>query len=178
MTDINQLMERNARYSDGFPHASLPIMPAFMTIVLTCADARVDPAHFLELEPGEVVVLRNLGGRVNEPAIESIAMLDTLSKGVSGGAARIEVAVVHHNDCGVARFGNPQLQQALAKRINRDPSAIQDMVIVNPRASASADAELLAASPLIGPTVKVTGYFYDVTTGNLEKVRSAVSAGV
>lgn len=177
MSDFKQLIERNTEFSQGFSHGSLPIMPEFLTIVLTCVDARVDPAHFLALQPGELVVVRNLGGRVNDSAIESIAILDTLAQKLGGGK-NVEVAVVHHNDCGVSRFSNPQLQQVLAQRINRDPSVIQEMVIVDPNESATADVELLKSSPLLGPAFNATGYVYDVTTGTLEKARSVVAAEV
>lgn len=177
MSAFEQLMERNATYADGFTQGDLQVMPAFMTIVLTCVDARVDPAQFLLLEPGEVVVLRNLGGRVNDSIIESVAMLDTLTKKATGNEnLNVEVAVIHHNDCGVSRFANPQLQQALAHRINRDASVVQEMVITDPHESAVADAELLESSSLLGPAMKATGYAYDVTTGTLEKARTAVTA--
>ncbi len=174
MNAFEQLIERNVEYSEDFQHASLQIMPAFMTVVLTCADARVDPAHFLGLGPGEVVVLRNIGGRVNDSIIESVAILDTLAQKIGNGN-RVNVAVVHHNDCGVSRFANPQLQQSLAHRINRDPSVIQEMVITDPNGSAAADAVLLESAPQIGPGVTATGYVYDVTTGTLEKANAVAT---
>ena len=48
---------------DQNPQGDLPILPRRPTIVLTCLDSRVDPAHFLGLELGDALVLRNTGGR-------------------------------------------------------------------------------------------------------------------
>ncbi len=176
MSNFNQLLDRNVNYTRGFSHGSLQIMPKLPTVVLTCVDARVDPAHFLGIEPGEVVVIRNLGGRVDDSVIESVAILDSLAKRFAGEEAAIEVAVIHHNDCGVSRFSNPQLQQALAQRIKREASEIQEMAIGDPHESASMDADRLNASPLLNPTVKATGYVYDVTTGSLEKAGSLATS--
>ena len=60
------LLERNRTLARTFTGGELPIRPRFGQLVLSCVDARTDPAHYLGLEPGDAVVMRTLGGRVTE----------------------------------------------------------------------------------------------------------------
>ena len=64
MSDLDTLYDRNEEFARTFDQGDLPILPRHPTIVLTCVDSRVDPAHFLGLELGDTLVLRNSGGRV------------------------------------------------------------------------------------------------------------------
>ena len=57
MTDWQNLIDRNRRFAALY-EGNLAMMPRFSTIVLTCADARVDPAYVLGLELGDAVVFR------------------------------------------------------------------------------------------------------------------------
>ena len=58
MTDIKPLLERNQTFASSYSN-TLSITPRFSTIILTCLDARTDPAHFLGLEAGDALVIRN-----------------------------------------------------------------------------------------------------------------------
>ncbi len=66
MSDLDTLYDRNEGFTRTFDQGDLPILPRRPTIILTCVDARVDPAHFLGLELGDTLVLRNSGGRVTD----------------------------------------------------------------------------------------------------------------
>ena len=55
-----------ARNADFAQHSFVPgasMMPALNTMVIGCADPRVDPAHVLGLANGEALIIRNIGGR-------------------------------------------------------------------------------------------------------------------
>ncbi len=41
------LLDRNRSFAEQFEAGDLPIRPRMSTILLTCLDARVDPAHIL-----------------------------------------------------------------------------------------------------------------------------------
>ena len=60
--------------------------------VLTCMDARLDPARLLGLGPGDAHVLRNAGGVVTSDVVESLAM----SQEYLGTR---HVMVIHHTEC-------------------------------------------------------------------------------
>ncbi len=65
MSDLPQLLEGNRRFAAHFADGELPIRPRLSTVVLTCLDARVDPAHLFDLQLGDALVIRNGGGRIN-----------------------------------------------------------------------------------------------------------------
>ena len=43
--DLTTLLDRNRRFAEHFAAGDLKISPRMSTILLTCLDARVDPAH-------------------------------------------------------------------------------------------------------------------------------------
>ena len=105
MADVQTLIDRNLEFSASFDQGDLAILPRLSTLVLTCLDSRVDPAHFFGLQLGDAVVMRNIGGRVTDGVIEQIAILRALAGLVGGGA--LEVAIVHHTDCGAQPLRQP-----------------------------------------------------------------------
>ena len=75
MTSTTTLLDRNRQFARDFAASDLPILPKLRTVVLTCGDSRVDPAHILGLELGDAVVIRNNGGRVTPEVLHEIATL-------------------------------------------------------------------------------------------------------
>ena len=133
MADVQTLIDRNLEFASSFNQGDLAILPRLSTLVLTCVDARVDPAHILGLELGDAVVIRNIGGRVTEEVIEHIAILQALGNALAGGDwAGLEVAVVHHTDCGASRFANPQVRQRLGQAAGTGEAAIERLAITEP----------------------------------------------
>ena len=62
MDFLDTLLTRNARFAAADFSPELKMMPSTGTVVVGCVDPRVDPAEILALEPGEVAVIRNVGG--------------------------------------------------------------------------------------------------------------------
>ncbi len=79
MADIQTLIDRNHDFASSFNQGDLPLLPRLSTLIVTCLDARVDPAHLFRLELGDAVVMRNIGGRVTDDVIEHIAILRGLA---------------------------------------------------------------------------------------------------
>jgi carbonic anhydrase len=105
MSDVTTLLERNRRFAADFSEGDLAIRPRLSTVVLTCLDARVDPAHLLGLELGDAVVLRNAGGRITPAVLRDLAVLGFLAGRLPGNAAaQLELAIIHHTDCGAAQL--------------------------------------------------------------------------
>ncbi len=80
MADVQTLVDRNLEFASSFNQGDLVIRPRLSTLVLTCLDARVDPAHLFGLELGDAVVMRNIGGRVTDEVIEHIAIVRALGE--------------------------------------------------------------------------------------------------
>lgn len=104
-------------------------MPKLGTVVLTCTDPRVDPAHFVGLELGDAAVIRNAGARVTPDVVRELGILSFLARRATGAdKVAVELVIVQHNDCGAERLANPQVQMALKENLGIDVSqtAISD----------------------------------------------------
>ncbi|MCZ6462145.1 MAG: carbonic anhydrase [Actinobacteria bacterium] len=173
MTDTQTLIDRNHDFASSFNQGDLPLLPRLSTLVLTCLDARVDPAHLLGLELGDAVVMRNIGGRVTDEVIEQIAILRALAE-FAGGVA-LEVAIVHHTDCGASRFANPEVRQRLGQAAGTGEAAIETLAITDPQTSVAEDIDRLRAAPTLPDELVVAGYVYDVTDGHVREAFAPAS---
>jgi len=125
------------------PQASaLNARPEMGLAVLTCMDARLDPARLLGLGSGDAHVLRNAGGVVTPDVVESLAM----SQEQLGTR---HVMVIHHTECA-----------GLAERMP-DRSAEE---------TARAAVLQLRAAPGLPHRDAVRGYVLDIRQGTLTEV--------
>src|SRR5271163_2303195 len=70
---LTEVLQANSKYSDGFgSKADLALLPARGFAILTCMDARLDPAKYAGLAEGDAHVIRNAGGRASDDAIRSL----------------------------------------------------------------------------------------------------------
>ena len=82
--DLSAPLNRNQVFSEQFQADDLPMRPKMATILLTCVDSRVDPAHLLGLELGDAVVIRNAGGRITPAVMKDLAILGILGANMPG----------------------------------------------------------------------------------------------
>ena len=167
MTTAEALLERNAAFSARGFTPDLPVLPRLKTVLVTCADQRVDPAHVLGLDLGEVAVLRNPGGRITPAILQEVAMLAVVAaeEGATGG---FELIVLHHTDCGMTRLArHPDLLSAYFG-IERDELASK--AVSDPEQSVVSDIEALRASPMLPSSLIVAGLVYHVETGGVTTV--------
>ena len=123
MTVQSDLIARNKLFASGFEHGEMPILPKLRTVLLTCADARVDPAHVLGLDLGEVIVIRNNGGRVTHSVIKEIATLAVLATALTEGREQgFNLILMQHTQCGAQRLANPEVQFMLKNKLGIDVS--------------------------------------------------------
>src|SRR5436309_7592487 len=123
MTVIDTLAQRNAAFARSRFSADLKIIPSMKTMIIGCADPRVDPADIFGLAPGEAVVLRNIGGRITPATLQTMALLREVAK-ASGGdiGPGWNLIVLHHTDCGITRLvHSPDL---LARSTSASPRQI------------------------------------------------------
>src|SRR6185503_17742238 len=99
-TVLNEVLAANGAYADEFgSKADLALPAARHFAILTCMDARLDPAKYAGLSEGDAHVVRNAGGRASDDAIRSLV----ISYKLLGTA---EWFVIHHSDCGMEFFTN------------------------------------------------------------------------
>ena len=159
----DEIETANARYAEGFAKGDLATPPKRRFAVLTCMDARLDPAKALGLEEGDAHVIRNAGGRASDDALRSLVISQQL-------LGTREVLVVHHTDCGMATFTNDQLRDKLRAALGVDPGDTDFLPFADIEQSVRDDVATIRASPLISTDVRITGYVYDVWTGRLSEV--------
>src|SRR6266702_8845647 len=106
MLVVQEFQKANDAYASSFSKGNLPMPPGRHVAVLTCMDARLDPARFLGLEIGDAHVIRNAGGRATEDAIRSLLISSWL-------LGTRQFAVIHHTDCGMPKFTDPLLREMI-----------------------------------------------------------------
>ena len=154
MSVRDEILAANEQYAAGFQKGDLPMPPGRQFAVVTCMDARLDPAKFLGLEEGDTHVIRNAGGLVTDDALRSLVISYHL-------LGTREVMVIAHTDCGMLTFQTPDLQEKLGTDI--DFLAFPDL-----DGSVRASVKRVRDSSL---TVDdVSGWVYDVRTGRLREV--------
>ena len=163
MAVLDELLAANEGYAAGFAKGDLPMPPGRQVAVLTCMDARMDPAKFLGLEEGDAHVIRNAGGRASEDAIRSL----TISHKLLGTR---EFAVIHHTECGMETFTNEELREQLGRDLGADASTVEFLPFTDLDESVREDVETIRSSPFIPSDIPVSGYVYDVSSGRLRQV--------
>jgi carbonic anhydrase len=162
MSASDELLRANAEYARTFDRGTLSMPPARRLAIVTCMDARIDPARAFGLEEGDAHVIRNAGGRARE-ALRSLVISQRL-------LGTTEIAVIHHTECGMLTFTNPDLHAKVKKDLGADASHIDFLPFSDLEESIREDVSFLMSSPLIPGDVVVRGFLYDVRTGRLNEV--------
>ncbi|GHF65049.1 carbonic anhydrase [Deinococcus metalli] len=173
MNVTEQLLARNAAFATGDFDPGLSIMPTLKTMIVSCADPRVDPAHLLGLQPGETAVLRNVGGRITPQLMEELSLLQSVARnhGATPGG-RFDLIVLHHTDCGIKSLeAHPD---RLAAYLGTLPDELPTKAVGDPRAAVAVDVAALRADPRVPRDWVVSGLVYDVHTGRVEVVMPPV----
>lgn len=162
----DELLTRNADYAKT--HRPRAPLPTLNTIVVSCVDARIDPAHILGLAPGEAVVLRNAGARVTEEIERDIALLVAMASKAMGRPADPEIVLIHHTQCGVEMLCKHEVVEQLSHATKIPPAALEARAIHDHAASLRDDVDRLAASAHVPPGARVSAMRYDQESGHLE----------
>ena len=168
MSTCKIFIDRNTAFAAAFQADDLPVIPKLRTVVISCADARVDPEHIFNLQLGDAVVIRNNGGRVTQSVIEELAaMAFMVAKMDAENPGPFEVIIMHHTQCGAERFADPKFQQMLKLEIGVDVSAT---AIHDHTQSLREDIEKLRNAPELPAHVIASGFLYDVKSGKVKEV--------
>ena len=186
---VQSVEKANAEYVASFgDKGKLPLPPACRFAVLTCMDARLDPAKFAGLAEGDAHVIRNAGGRASEDAIRSLVISYKL-------LGTKEFFVIHHTDCGMVLFNNRIMADLLSKSLEQavneggiwrdvgkgpgspEGAKIDWLTYTDDRQAVIDDVKKIRNHPLVPKTIPIYGYIYDVRTGKLNEVVEATVAG-
>ncbi len=170
---LTTLLDRNRSFAEQFAAGDLKILPRLSTIILTCVDARVDPAHFFGLGLGDAVVIRNAGGRITPAVMRDLGILSTLGAAANPPGTspmQPELVVIHHTDCGMSHLANPAIQGQVVKRLGLSADEVSAMAISDPTTSVKDDVERLRNTPGTPDQLVVSGFVYDVSNGTIKQV--------
>ncbi len=189
MTEIKKEVERaNEAYAARFAAGDLPMPPARAFAILTCMDARLDPAKYAGLAEGDAHVIRNAGGRASDDAIRSLVISYKL-------LGTREWFVIHHTNCGMETFTDATMRSLLASSLDTaslTPQGWQDvgtshgsdegkfvnwLTIADPRASVLDDVQRIRNHSLVPARIAIYGYIYDCKTGRLNEIPEASHIG-
>lgn len=188
MAVLDEVFAANEAYAAAFDKGDLALPPARGFAILTCMDARLDPAKYAGLSEGDAHVIRNAGGRASDDAIRSLVISYKL-------LGTNEWFVIHHTDCGMEFFTNEVMTGLLANSLETaalgengfydvgtgpgsDAAADIDWLTISDRAQAVVDdAVRIREHPLVPSGIPIHGLIYDVTTGRLVNVPGAEEAG-
>ena len=186
---LDEVMAANAAYAKGFGDKSgLAMPPARRFAILTCMDARLDPAKFAGLAEGDAHVIRNAGGRASDDAVRSLVISYKL-------LGTREWFVIHHTNCGMETFTDSIMRSLLVSSLKTaalDASGWHDvgpgpgsteaeyvdwLTISDQASSVTADVRRIRNHPLVPADIPIYGYIYDVKSGRLIEVPEATEAG-
>ena len=186
---LNEVLAANRDYVNDFgDKGDLPLPPGRHFAILTCMDARLDPAKYAGLSEGDAHVIRNAGGRASDDAIRSLVISYKL-------LGTREWFVIHHTNCGMELFTDEIMRNLLGsslKTASIDASGWHDccegqgsteakyidwLTIKNQQESVLEDVIRIKRHPLVPSNIPVYGYIYDCSTGRLIEVPAASDAG-
>jgi carbonic anhydrase len=185
----DEVLKANAAYAKDFgKKGKLAMPPARRFAILTCMDARLDPAKFAGLAEGDAHVIRNAGGRASDDAIRSLVISYKL-------LGTCEWFVIHHTDCGMETFTDAVMGELLAssletaslgrkgwRDVGQGPGSPEGAFVPwltfkdNAKAVA-ADVQRIRNHPLVPASIPIYGYIYDVRSGRLDEVADATALG-
>jgi carbonic anhydrase len=185
-----EVIEANKNYSADFGEKKdLGLPPARKFAILTCMDARLDPAKYAGLSEGDAHVIRNAGGRASDDAIRSLVISHKLL-----GTA--EWFVIHHTDCGMTYFTDEIIRGLLSKSLStasvdengwknvseeggsKEADNISFLTIADQAESIIDDVIRIKNHPLVPSYIPVYGYIYDVKSGKLIEIPEATKVGI
>jgi carbonic anhydrase len=188
-TLLDEVLAANKNYAADFGNkGDLALPPARSFAILTCMDARLDPAKYAGLAEGDAHVIRNAGGRASDDAIRSLVISYKL-------LGTREWFIIHHTNCGMELFTDEIMRNLLSsslKTASIDASGWHDsgdgpgssegayidwLTIKNQEQSVLEDVTRIKNHPLVPASIPVYGYIYDCKTGRLLEVPAATQAG-
>jgi carbonic anhydrase len=185
MSILDDVLAANETYAATFGEKSaLALPPARGFAILTCMDARLDPARYAGLSEGDAHVIRNAGGRASDDAIRSLDISYKL-------LGTKEWFVIHHTDCGMEFFTDEIMRDLLASSLETaalDADGFHDvgvgpgssearyidwLTITDNARSVAEDVARIRSHPLVPGRIPIYGYL-----GRLVEVPEATKAGL
>jgi len=163
------LVAKNKEYAASFTQGHLPLPPGKKYAVVTCMDARIDPASAFGISLGDAHVIRNAGASATD-ALRSLVISQQL-------LGTHEILLIKHTGCGMLTFDNATAARLVAENLGPDGTKEAEtafggefLPFPDLEKAVRADVELLRGSGLVAKGVVVSGWVYEVETGRVRWV--------
>jgi carbonic anhydrase len=164
MSVIDEVLEANKSYAQGFTLGNLPMPPARKLAVVACMDARLTVSQLLGLKTGEAHIIRNAGGVVTEDVLRSLLISHHL-------LGTQEFMIINHTDCGMLTFKDDDLRERLQRQTGTATVApVHFYSFTKLEDNVREQIQRIRSHPWIPKHVPVRGFIYDVRTGKLSEV--------
>jgi carbonic anhydrase len=161
---IDEVLEANRRYAQGFALGRLPMPPARKLAVVACMDARLTVEPALGLQAGDAHIIRNAGGIVTEDVIRSLLISHYL-------LGTEEWMIINHTDCGMLTFRDEELVARLRREWETTAVApLHFHAFRDVEDNVRQQLEKVHSHPWVPSEIPVRGFVYDVTTGALHEI--------
>jgi carbonic anhydrase len=147
--------------------AGMAARPRLQTVILTCMDARIDPAALFDLKPGEVHVLRNAAAQATPDVLRSLAVSQSL-------LGTTEILVLGHTECGLLG----QTEEQVAAAVKRASGHLPDIpmgVFADVDEAVYRSVEAIRDCKFLPHRESVRGYVLDVKNGTLRAAGEVAS---
>jgi carbonic anhydrase len=162
---FDEFRQRNHEYAASGGLGDLTPVPRSGVLIVTCLDTRVEPAAFLGVDQGDAMVIRNGGGRITDSTIAEIALVGALRSVMGAPGAPLEVAIVHHTQCGTGRLADQEFRRGFAARTGLTDDELRAAAVIDPHITVRADVERLRSAPMAADGIVVSGHVLDLKTG-------------
>jgi carbonic anhydrase len=161
---IDEVVEANKAYAQGFSLGHLPMPPARKLAVVACMDARLMVSQMLGLKTGEAHIIRNAGGIATEDALRSLIISHHL-------LGTQEFMIINHTDCGMLTFRDEDLRKKLQQQTGTAAVAPAHFhAFPDPEANVRGQIQKVKSNPWVPRQIPVRGSIFDVKTGKLNEV--------
>nr|CAT00782.1 beta class carbonic anhydrase [Sordaria macrospora] len=165
---VTRIEAASASYSSTFDKGHLALPPAKKYLLLTCMDARIDPARAFGIELGDAHVIRNAGASTKD-ALRSIIISQQL-------LATEAIAIVKHTGCGMLTFKNEDAYGVAEEnfgveaRKELEERKLDFLPFPELTQAVRDDIEFLRGTKLVKDEVPISGWVYEVETGKTVRV--------
>jgi carbonic anhydrase len=161
---IDEGIAANATLAVGYD-SRLGEPPAPRIAIVTCADPRLSGiTRLLGLADADVDMMRNVGTVIDDDTVRSLVVSTRL-------LGTREIMIINHNDCGMTKFADDELESRLREETGKAPIApARFYSFTDAEQNTREQMQKARSHPWLSDDVPIRGFVFDVHTGRLSEV--------
>ena len=160
---IGELQKRNDNYVAEFSESEVPGKAGMGVLLITCMDSRIVPHEIFGLKIGDIKVIRNAGGQLNQEVEKDVIIASHLLNCHT-------IVIMPHTKCAMASGSSESIRSKLTEISGDKFSNFNPSMITDTRAKLESDVNTLRNHDQLPEDVVVHGCIYDVESGKVSWV--------